>query len=136
MSLLQYHSYKCLSLVFPVSVFLLLSLSLNLSFKSHQMTTVLCENHVCFVFTWILQYFEFWFECSIIWWKFLTRLTWLIHTPLLPSNWNLDKMFALTGQLGQVHMAKKIFPIFLHAERWLFLLLNLWFSSKVVSKMN
>ena len=23
---------------------------------------------------------------------------------------------ALTGQLGQVHMAKEIFPIFLHAE--------------------
>jgi hypothetical protein len=25
----------------------------------------------------------------------------------LPSNWNLDKIFALTGELGQVHMAKK-----------------------------
>ena len=66
----------------------------------------------------------------------LTRLTWLIHISVLPSNWNLDKIFALTGQLGQVHMAKKIFLIFLHAGRWLFLLLNLWFSSKLVSKMN
>ena len=45
----------------------------------------------------------------------LTRHTWLIHTSVLPSNWNLDKIFALTGQLGQVHVAKKIFVIFLHA---------------------
>ena len=62
--------------------------------------------------------------------------TWLIHTSVLPSNWNLGKIFALTGQLGQEHMVKKIFPIFLHAGRWLFLLLNLLFSSKLVSKMN
>ena len=55
----------------------------------------------------------------------LTRLTRLIHTSFLPSNWNLDKNFALTGELGQVHMAKKIFPIFLHAGSWSFLLLNL-----------
>ena len=55
----------------------------------------------------------------------LTRLTWLIHTSVLPSNWNLGKISALTGQLGQVHMVKKIFLIFLHAGRWLFLLLNL-----------
>ena len=33
----------------------------------------------------------------------LTRLTQLIHTSLLPSNWNLDKFFALLGELGQVH---------------------------------
>ena len=26
----------------------------------------------------------------------LTRLTWLIHTSVLPSNWNLGKIFALT----------------------------------------
>ena len=26
---------------------------------------------------------------------------------VLPSNWNLDKIVVLTGQLGQVHMAKK-----------------------------
>ena len=26
----------------------------------------------------------------------LTRLTWLIHTSVLPSNWNLGKNFALT----------------------------------------
>ena len=26
----------------------------------------------------------------------LTRLTWLIHTSVLPSNWNLGKFFALT----------------------------------------
>ena len=51
----------------------------------------------------------------------------LIHTSVLPSNWNLDKIFALTGPLGQVHMAKKLFSIFLHAGRWLF-------SSKIVSK--
>ena len=70
------------------------------------------------------------------WSKTLTRLTWLVHTSFLPSSWNLDKNFALTGELGQAHMAKKIFPIFFHAGKWLFLLLNLWFSSKVVSKMN
>ena len=51
----------------------------------------------------------------------LKRLTSLIHTSFLPSNWNLDKIFALTGELGQVYLAKKIFPIFLHAGRWLFL---------------
>ena len=38
-----------------------------------------------------------------------TRLTCLIHTLLLPSNWNLDKNFALTGESGQVHMTKKYF---------------------------
>ena len=27
----------------------------------------------------------------------LTRLTWLVHTSFLPSNWNLDKFFAPTG---------------------------------------
>ena len=27
---------------------------------------------------------------------FLTRLTWLIHTSVLPSNWNLGNFFALT----------------------------------------
>ena len=42
-------------------------------------------------------------------WHSLTRLTWLIHTLFLPSNWNLDKIFALTGELGQVHMGKKYF---------------------------
>ena len=26
--------------------------------------------------------------------------------PFLPSNWNLDKYFALTGELGQLHIAK------------------------------
>jgi len=26
---------------------------------------------------------------------------------VLPSSWNLDKIFALTGELGQVHKAKK-----------------------------
>ena len=34
----------------------------------------------------------------------LTRLTRLIHTSVLPSNWNLGKI-----QLGQVHMVKKYF---------------------------
>ena len=29
----------------------------------------------------------------------LTRLTWLIHTSVLPSNWDLGKIFALTVQL-------------------------------------
>ena len=67
---------------------------------------------------------------------FLTHLTWQIHTLCLPSNRNLDIFFALTGELGQVHMAKKIFPIFHHVGRWLFFLLNLWFSSKLVSKTN
>ena len=45
-------------------------------------------------------------------------------------------MFAPTGQLGQVHTVKKIFLIFLYAGSWSFLLMNLWFSSKLVSKMN
>merc|ERR1712051_1103142 len=45
----------------------------------------------------------------------LTRLTWLIHTSVLPSNWNPDKIFAPTGLLGQVHLVKKIFLKFLHA---------------------
>ena len=66
----------------------------------------------------------------------LTRLTWLIHTSVLPSIWNPGKIFAPIGQLGQAHMVKKIFLIFLHAGRWSFLLLNFWFSSKLVSKMN
>ena len=34
----------------------------------------------------------------------LTRLTWMIHTSFLPSNWNLGKIFALTGPLGLVHI--------------------------------
>ena len=46
----------------------------------------------------------------------LTCLTWLVHTSFLPSSWNLDKFFALTGELGQAHMAKKIFPIFYMGE--------------------
>ena len=33
-------------------------------------------------------------------------------------------------------MVKKIFPIFLHAGSWSFLIMNLCFSSKLVSKMN
>ena len=47
----------------------------------------------------------------------LTRLTWLTHTSLLPSNWELDEIFALAVELGQVHMANKNFPIFLHAGK-------------------
>ena len=31
-----------------------------------------------------------------------------VPSSFLPSNWNLDKNFALTGELGQVHMTKKI----------------------------
>ena len=38
-----------------------------------------------------------------------TRLTWLIHISVLPSNWNPDKFFAPTGLLGQVHTVKKYF---------------------------
>ena len=45
----------------------------------------------------------------------LTRLTWLIHTSVLPSIWNPGKIFAPTGLLGQVHMVKQIFLKFLHA---------------------
>ena len=67
--------------------------------------------------------------------KKLTRLSWLIPTSFLPSNWNLDKIFALTGKSGHVHMANKIFPIYLHAGKWLFLLLNLWFSVKLLLSM-
>ena len=42
--------------------------------------------------------------------KICTDKTWLntsYLTTFLPSDWNLDKNFALTGELGQVHMAKK-----------------------------
>ena len=49
--------------------------------------------------------------------KCLTRLTWLTHTPFLPSIWDPDKIFASAVELGQVHMANKKFPIFLHAGR-------------------
>ena len=45
----------------------------------------------------------------------LTRLTWLIHTSVLPSSWNPDKIFAPTGLLGQVHKVKKKFLKFLYA---------------------
>ena len=48
---------------------------------------------------------------------YLTRLTWLTHTSLLPSNWDLDELFALAVELGQVYMANKKFPIFLNAEK-------------------
>ena len=37
----------------------------------------------------------------------LTRLTWLIDTSVLRSNWYLGKLFAPTGQLGQAHTVKK-----------------------------
>ena len=47
----------------------------------------------------------------------LTRLRRLNRTSLLPSSWNLDKIFALTDHLAQVQMSKKIFSIFLHAGR-------------------
>ena len=40
---------------------------------------------------------------------YLARLTWLIHSSVLPSIWNLSKSFVLTGPLGQVHMVKKYF---------------------------
>ena len=39
----------------------------------------------------------------------LTRLTWLIHTSVLPSIWNLGKNFALIVYLGQVQWLKKYF---------------------------
>jgi hypothetical protein len=45
----------------------------------------------------------------------LTRLRRLNRTSFLPSSCNLDKIFALTGHLAQVHTANKKFPIFLHA---------------------
>ena len=41
----------------------------------------------------------------------------MVHTSLLPSNRQLDKIFVLADELGQVHMANKKFPIFLHAGR-------------------
>ena len=68
---------------------------------------------------WIIRYGSFYY---------ISILDWFIHG-FLTSSWNLDKSFALTGKLGQAHMAKKIFPIFFHARKGLFLLLNLWFSS-------
>ena len=38
----------------------------------------------------------------------LNMSSWLIQASFLPSNWNLDKIFALTGELGQVYMEKNI----------------------------
>ena len=48
-----------------------------------------------------------WLRCSshkgaYIIYDFLTRLTWLIHTSVLPSIWNPDKILAPTGLLGKV----------------------------------
>ena len=40
----------------------------------------------------------------------------VVHTCLMYPKLNMGGFSALTGQLGQVHMAKEIFPIFLHAE--------------------
>ena len=46
----------------------------------------------------------------------LTPNSSLKQTSLTYPKLNMDDFSALTGQLGQVHMAKEIFPIFLHAE--------------------
>ena len=54
----------------------------------------------------------FQFFCDI----YLTRLTWLIHTSVLPSNWNPDKIFAPTGLLGEVHTVKKEY--FWNSSMW------------------
>ena len=59
------------------------------------------------VFVWTKRFSGITFK-NFYWWT-LTRLTWLIHILFLPSNWNLGKNFALTGELGQVHMEKKYF---------------------------
>ena len=37
-----------------------------------------------------------WHILALFVYCFLTRLTWLIHTSVLPSNWNPGKIFALT----------------------------------------
>ena len=67
------------------------------------------------------------------WQNYLTHLIWLVHTSFLPSSWNLDKNFALTGELGQVHMAKKYFQFFsMREDGYSILLLNLWFSWKLL----
>ena len=58
-----------------------------------------------FVFLWLFGQFG----------QYLTRLTWLIHTSVLPLNWNPGKIFVLTVWLGQVHTVRKIFLIFFHA---------------------
>ena len=39
-------------------------------------------------------------------------------TSVSPSNWNLGKIFALTGPLGQVYMVKKIFEIPLYGSHF------------------
>ena len=54
----------------------------------------------CPMFGWIQR---------LVYLIFLTRLTLLIHTSVLPSNWNLSKFFAPIGQLGQAHMVKECF---------------------------
>ena len=61
-------------------------------------------------------------------------LEWFIHC-FYPQI-GIRIFFAPTGELGQVHIAKKYFRYFLHVGRWFFLLLNLWFSSFLWSKMN
>ena len=57
------------------------------------------------------------FEISRTFFESLTCLTRLNRTSLLPSSCNLDKKFALTGHLAQVHLSKFFFLIFLHAGR-------------------
>ena len=42
----------------------------------------------------------------------LTRFTLLIHTLFLPSNWSLDKNFALTGEFGKFIWQKSYFQFF------------------------
>ena len=56
----------------------------------------------------------------------------IVFTHKLESRQN----FCSDGWIRSSTYDKKIFPIFLHAGSWLFLLLNLWFSLKLVSKIN
>ena len=62
----------------------------------------------------------------------LTRLTWLIHLSVLPSNWNLGKMFALTGSLDQVHMVKINISVFPPCRKMVIFITEIVKTSKYV----
>ena len=66
----------------------------------------------------------------------LTCLTLMVHTSFLPSNWNLDKIFALTGELDQVHMAKKNISNFPPCQKMAIFVTEYVIFLKTISKIN
>ena len=72
-------------------------------------SSILCTFPCFLVCSYILKIVMFRQSKSLVVTYILTRLTWLIHTSVLPSNWNPDKFYAPTGLLGQVQMVSKYF---------------------------